>query len=94
MEKYWNDTIMKRIVDSELLKVKEYRYSDVPYYFLKSFFESKYGKSLDLIIKDEVFSKIRATSLTYNPRDYYPKIKLFRLKLIHISEMRNTRFCS
>ena len=23
MEKYWNDTIMKRIVDSELLKVKE-----------------------------------------------------------------------
>ena len=40
MEKYWNDTIMKMIVDSELLKVKEYRYSDVPYYFLKSFFES------------------------------------------------------
>ena len=58
MNKYWNDTIMKRIVDSELLKVKEYRYSDVPYYFLKFFLESKYGKSLDLIIKNEVFLEL------------------------------------
>ena len=73
MANYWNDTIMKRLVDSELLKVKEYRYSDVPYYFLKSYLESKYEKSLDFIIKNEVFSKITATSLTYNPRDYYPK---------------------
>ncbi len=76
MNKYWNDTIMKRLVDSELLKVKEYRYSDVPYYFLKSFLESKYGRSLDFIIKKEVFSKIRATSLTFNPRDHYPKYKI------------------
>ena len=37
MNNYWNDTIFKRLIDSDLLDVKEYKYSDVPYYFIKIF---------------------------------------------------------
>ena len=66
MNNYWNDTIFKRLIDSDLLDVKEYKYSDVPYYFIKKYFEKKYNSSLDDIIKEEVFNKIGAFSLTYN----------------------------
>ena len=71
MNNYWNDTIFKRLIDSDLLDVKEYKYSDVPYYFIKKYFEKKYNSSLDDIIKEEVFNKIGAFSLTYNPRLNY-----------------------
>ena len=71
MNNYWNDTIFKRLIDSDLLDVKQYKYSDVPYYFIKKYFEKKYNSSLDDIIKEEVFNKIGAFSLTYNPRLNY-----------------------
>ena len=32
----WNDTIYKRLIDSDLLEKKTYRYSDVPFYFIKN----------------------------------------------------------
>ena len=65
----WNDTIYKRLINSDLLEKKTYRYSDVPYYFIKKYLEDKYETNLDRLIKDQVFSKIGAFSLTYNPRE-------------------------
>ena len=65
----WNDTIYKRLIDSDLLEKKTYRYSDVPYYFIKKYLEDKYETNLDQLIKNKVFSKIGAFSLTYNPRE-------------------------
>ena len=35
----WNDTIFKRIINSPLLEKKEYKYSDLPYYFIKKYLE-------------------------------------------------------
>ena len=67
MNTYWNDTIFKRLIDSELLEFKKYRYSDLPYYFIKKYFENEYKTTLDLLIKEKVFNKIGAFSLTYNP---------------------------
>ena len=63
----WNDTIFKRIINSPLLEKKEYKYSDLPYYFIKKYLEEKYSSSLDYLIKNYIFSKIGANTLSYNP---------------------------
>ena len=65
----WNDTIFKRIINSPLLEKKEYKYSDLPYYFIKKYLEEKYSSSLDYLIKNYIFSKIGANTLSYNPHD-------------------------
>ena len=63
----WNDTIFKRIINSDLLEKKEYKYSDLPYYLIKKYLEDKYSQSLDVMIDNYIFSKIGANSLSYNP---------------------------
>jgi CubicO group peptidase (beta-lactamase class C family) len=63
----WNDTIFKRIINSDLLKKKEYKYSDLPYYLIKKYLEDKYSQTLDVMIDNYIFSKIGANSLYYNP---------------------------
>ena len=63
----WNDTIFKRIINSPLLEKKEYKYSDLPYYFIKKYLEEKYSSSLDNLVKNYIFSKIGANTLSYNP---------------------------
>jgi len=63
----WNDTIFKRIINSPLLEKKEYKYSDLPYYFIKKYLEEKYSSSLDNLIKNYIYSKIGANTLSYNP---------------------------
>ena len=37
MNNYWNDTIFKRLIDSDLLDVKEYKYSDALLFYQKIF---------------------------------------------------------
>ena len=63
----WNDTIFKRIINSDLLEKKEYKYSDLPYYLIKKYLEDKYSQTLDVMIDNYIFSKIGANSLYYNP---------------------------
>jgi len=63
----WNDTIFKRIINSKLLQKKEYKYSDLPYYLIKKYFEKTYSSSLDILINKLIYSKIGASSLTFNP---------------------------
>ncbi len=65
----WNDTIFKRIINSPLLEKKEYKYSDLPYYFIKKYLEEKYSSSLDYLVKNYIFSKISANTLSYNPHE-------------------------
>ena len=63
----WNDIIFDKIIKSELLESKEYKYSDLPYYLIKKYLEDKYGKSLDKLIWDYIFSKNGMLSLNFNP---------------------------
>ena len=65
----WNDTIIKRIINSPMLEKKEYKYSDLPYYFIKKYLEDKYSSSLDHLVKNYIFSKISANTLSYNPHN-------------------------
>tara|TARA_A100001234_G_scaffold177801_1_gene159747 strand:- start:843 stop:3755 length:2913 start_codon:yes stop_codon:yes gene_type:complete len=63
------DTIRNVIRDSDLLKEK-YKYSDLSYLIIQEFIEDHYGKNLDQIIDDLLFSKL-GVDLTYNPYQKY-----------------------
>ena len=72
----WNDIIFDKIIKSDLLESKEYKYSDLPYYLIKKYLEDKYGKSLDKLIRDYIFSKNGMLSLNFNP---YKKIDINKI---------------
>ena len=69
----FTDSINNRILESELLENREYRYSDLPYYMIKELIESHYDKSLDSLIKNYFYNKIGANYSTYQPLNHFDK---------------------
>lgn len=67
IRKDYNDTIIKRIADSELLKKAKYKYSDFSFILMKEFLERKTGKKLDSLVVENYFAKMGLTTMTYNP---------------------------
>ena len=51
----YREKIFKSILDSELREDLEYKYSDLPFYFLKFWFEDIYDKPLDDLAYERVF---------------------------------------
>ena len=75
------DTIRNVIRDSDLLKEK-YKYSDLSYLIIQEFIEDHYGKNLDQIIDDLLFSKL-GVDLTHKP------IRNITLKILHPQKLMN-----
>ncbi|GAB2770133.1 glycoside hydrolase family 3 N-terminal domain-containing protein [Salinimicrobium soli] len=70
------DTIVKVIKNSELLRKKEYRYSDLPYYLLKVYLEDIYGTSLQYLTQDHLYKPLGANNTTYLPLNKFPKERI------------------
>jgi len=91
LRKDFTDTIHQNIVDSELLEEKKYRYSDLPYYFLKDYIESYYDVPLDALIQQRFYNAIGANMSTYKPLEKFDKSQLiptekdtyFRFDTVH-----------
>ncbi|GFR80799.1 beta-hexosaminidase [Elysia marginata] len=66
LKSHYNKTIFKAIADSELLKKKMYKYSDIGYYILKKYIEDYYHKSLE-DINEPFFRALGANHTMYNP---------------------------
>jgi len=87
----FTDSINNRIIKSELLDKRKYRYSDLPYYIIKELIESHYDKSLDSLIKKYFFNKIGANYSTYCPLNNFDKSSIipteednyFRFERVH-----------
>ena len=87
----FTDTIHQNIIDSELLDEKKYRYSDLPYYFLKDYLESFYDVSLDALIQQRFYKTIGANYSSYNPLEKFDKTQViptekdtyFRFDTVH-----------
>ena len=87
----FTDSINNRILKSELLENREYRYSDLPYYMIKELIESHYDKSLDSLIKNYFYNKIGANYSTYLPLNHFDKASVvpteednyFRFERVH-----------
>jgi beta-N-acetylhexosaminidase len=67
----YKDSIMEKIICSDLLPKKEYRYSDFTFILLKEYLEKSNKKTLDVLAEDNFFSKIGMNNTLYNPLRKY-----------------------
>lgn len=65
------DSIYEKILSSDLLEKREYKYSDLGYYILKKVIEDKTGETLSDYAERNFFTKLGAYHMTYNPRDLF-----------------------
>ena len=63
------DSIIKQIIDSELLEKKEYVYSDLGYYLLKEIIEDLTQESFDDYLNNNFYKKIGMENLGFLPKN-------------------------
>lgn len=89
--KNYRTAIFKSILDTALRKNKEYKYSDIGYYFLQEIIERKTNSTLDRVIDSMFFTSLSLQHTTYNPRTKFSlnqiipteDDKVFRKQLVH-----------
>jgi CubicO group peptidase (beta-lactamase class C family) len=70
--KYQED-IFDLIIESELRDTLEFKYSDLPFYFIKYWIEDKYQEGLDVLADKRIFRKLNLKKTMFNP---YQKISI------------------
>ncbi|MGB0897303.1 MAG: glycoside hydrolase family 3 N-terminal domain-containing protein [Flavobacteriaceae bacterium] len=75
IKKTYQDSIFKRIKDTDLRKKWKYKYSDLPYFILKKYIEEYYKAGLDELIQDKFYQPLGLYA-TYNPLKKYPKTQI------------------
>tara|TARA_B100001057_G_scaffold497638_1_gene602309 strand:- start:341 stop:3226 length:2886 start_codon:yes stop_codon:yes gene_type:complete len=65
----YREKIFKSIINSELRDELEYKYSDLPFYFLKFWFEDKYDISLDVLANERIFNILGLKRTMFNPHE-------------------------
>ena len=87
----YNDEMFDIIADSELLKKKEYKYSDLPFYIFKNYIEGHYKNDLNVLTQLHFYRPMGANRTTYLPLDKFSKNEIvptekdnyYRFKLVH-----------
>lgn len=67
-----SELISTKILESKLRDSLEYKYSDLPYFFLKDFLEKRYGKPLDIIARDSIYRPLGLKRTSFNPNENLP----------------------
>ncbi len=91
IRKDYSDTILKLIIRSELLKKKEYKYSDLGYYLMQNIIERQTKMTLDQYVSSQFYQPMGLSRLTYNPLLTFTKKEIiptendtyFRKQLVH-----------
>tara|TARA_B100001758_G_C18416776_1_gene620764 strand:- start:7408 stop:10350 length:2943 start_codon:yes stop_codon:yes gene_type:complete len=76
LHKEYPDSILKQIIDSDLLDKKEYRYSDLGYYFFKEIIEKEYSLSLDKIVNIKFYKALGMENMGYLPLERLNKSRI------------------
>lgn len=69
----YKDSIFMKLKESELLRRLRYRYSDLPYFFMKQFIEETYDKPLDVITQEQLYKSLGASNTTFKPLEKFGK---------------------
>lgn len=85
------DSLMLKIKDSELRDRLRYKYSDLPYYLLKTFIEQYYDDNLDNVTQQHFYKPLGANNTGYLPLKKFDKDRIvpteddqaFRKEVIH-----------
>lgn len=71
MRSDYRDSVLVEIGKSDLLKKKEYKYSDLPFYLYSSFLENYYKADLNILTKTHFYASLGAENLSYLPKKYF-----------------------
>ncbi|MDB4016156.1 serine hydrolase [Flavobacteriaceae bacterium] len=73
---YGKNNLSKRISDqilvSELRDTLEYKYSDIPYFFMKDMLEDRYQKPLETLAMESFYKPLGLVRTTFNPNKNTP----------------------
>ena len=67
MRRDYIDTIWTQIIDSDLRRNKNYRYSDLGFYLMARVVEAQTGQPLDRYVRERFYQPLGLESLTFNP---------------------------
>ena len=62
-----------QIKKSVLLDKGASKYSDLPYYILKKYYEIVSNKDYDVLVQEDIFNPLGLSRITYKPLKYFPK---------------------
>ena len=65
----YREKIFKSIINSELRDNLEYKYSDLPFYFLKFWLEDKYNTPLNILANQRIFKRLGLKRTMFNPHE-------------------------
>jgi CubicO group peptidase (beta-lactamase class C family) len=71
MHSSYSDSILDRVLHSKMRDEEGYKYSDLPYYLLKSVIEFQENKSLKTLVQERIFAELGANYTTYHPLDKF-----------------------
>lgn len=85
------DSLLVQIRDSDLRNRLSYKYSDLPFYLLKSYIESYYGNTLHNLTQQHFYKSLGANHATYLPLTKFKKKeivpteydRIFRDEIVH-----------
>ncbi len=69
----YSDSIFDIVAHSDLLKKKEYKYSDLGYFIFKEYIENYYKADLNVLTQQHFYSPLGANRTTYNPLEKFSK---------------------
>ena len=72
INQYAKDSIMKVLLESDLVPGNKYLYSDLGYYLMQEMIQGAYGKRIDSIAEEWLYSGLGADRLGYNPLNRFP----------------------
>lgn len=73
LNKTYKDSILKRIIEADQRKYKNYKYSDLGYYIFKEFLEKEYQKPLNELVDEEFYGSIGMNRTAYLPLQKFKK---------------------
>ena len=72
----YQDSIIKRIGESDLRDRLSYKYSDLPYYLFKKYLEDYYGENLHELTQKRIYGPLGANLIGYSPLYRFSKAKI------------------
>jgi CubicO group peptidase (beta-lactamase class C family) len=68
------EDISNQVISSELRDTLEYKYSDLPYFFMKDLFEERYNQSLSDLAQNTFYKSMGLERTTFNPKINKPNL--------------------
>ncbi len=77
------DTIFQRIIESDLRSKRNYKYSDLGFYFISLLTEARTGKTLDAYVQEEFYGPLALQSTCFNPKGKFPLDRVVPTEMDH-----------